>query len=155
MPYHEFIVSEEQASLDNVTWNKHRVEINGLEVSPQASIDDELINYISDSLEWIKSKGPSKSFSGYGLDRYGYTVIRDKDSLVTFKNIISSWKDLFNNAPTQLVITGDYGWEAGTDKGQYEKISFNKYEVIESLNNLIEVIDTALERNQCVMHFGI
>lgn len=155
MPYHEFIVGEEHVSLDDVSWNENGVVINGLEASPQASIDDELINYFNDSLVWIKSKGPSNSFSGYGIDRYGYTIIWDIESLVTFKNIISSWKDLFNNAPTKLVITGNYGWKAGSDVGHYEKISFNRYELIESLNKLIEVIDKALETNQCVIHFGI
>lgn len=155
MPYHEFIVGDEQVPLDNVSWNENGVVINGLEVSPQASIDDELINYFNDSLDWIKSIGPSKSFSGNGLDRYGYTIIRDRESLVTFKSIISSWKNLFNNAPTKLTITGNYGWVAGSDKGHYEKVSFRRYEIIESLNNLIEVIDMALETNQCVIHFGI
>ncbi|MRN56106.1 hypothetical protein [Paenibacillus monticola] len=155
MPSHEFIVGEEQVSLVDVSWNEKRVVINGLEATPQASIDDELINYFNDSLEWIKSRGPSESFSGYGLDRYGYTIIRDKESLVTFKNIISSWKDLFDNAPKDLIITGNYGWEAGTDVGHYEKISFNRIELIGSLNKLIEVIENALKTNQCVIHLGI
>lgn len=141
--------------MDDVTWNENGVVINGIEVSPQASIDDDLINYINDSLEWITSKGPSNSFSGYGLDRYGYTIIRDKESLITFKNIITSWKDLFHNAPTELIITGNYGWEADSDNGQYEKISFSRVELTKSLNKLIEVIDNALVTNQSVIHFGI
>lgn len=155
MPYHEFIVGEEQFRLDLVTWNVNGVAINGIEVYPQASIDDDFIDYINDSLQWIKFEGPSESFSGYGLDQYGYTVIRERESLFTFKNIIASWKNLFHNAPTELVITGNYGWEAGSDEGQYEMVSFNRDELIESLNKLLEVIDLALATNQSVVHFGI
>lgn len=155
MPFHEFIVGDEQISLDDVSWSEHGIVINGLVVSPQASIDDDLISYFNDSLEWIKSKGPSNSFSGYGLDRYGYTTIRDIESLVTFKNIISSWMNLFNSAPIEIIITGNYGWKVDAELGYYEKITFNKFELLESLNKLKEVIENAIERNQCVIHFGI
>lgn len=155
MPYHEFIVGDERAPLENVIWDKNKIVINGIEVLPQVSINDDFINYISDTLAWIKSRGPSDAFHGFGLDVYGYTIIRDKESLNTFRNIISSWKELFLNAPPEFIITGNYGWEAGSDKGRYEKISVTRNELIESLSKLIEVIDTALETNQCVIHFGI
>lgn len=59
------------------------------------------------------------------------------------------------NAPPEFIITGNYGWEAGSDEGHYEKISVTRNELIESLSKLIEVINTALETNQCVIHFGI
>ncbi|MDR6726876.1 hypothetical protein J2W91_005401 [Paenibacillus amylolyticus] len=155
IPKHEFIVIEEQIPLVDVTWNENRVLINGLEVSPQASIDNELINYFNDSLNWIKSKGPSDSFPGYGLDQYGYTIISDIENLITFKNIIAAWRDLFSNAPTELILTGNYGWKAASEIGHYEKISFNRFELIESLNKLIEVIEMAIESNHCVIHFGV
>ncbi|MGG3280116.1 hypothetical protein [Paenibacillus solani] len=155
MPSHEFIVGEAQFLLAHVLWNENGVQINGLEFTPQASIDDELINYFNDSLDWIKSRGPSESFSGNGLDRYGYTIIQGTESLNTFKNIITSWRDLFSNAPKDIILTGNYGWEVDSDVGRYEKIPFNRTELIESLNKLIEVIENALETNQCVIHLGI
>lgn len=155
MPYNEFIVGDENISIGDVSWSEYGVVINGLVVSPQASIDDDLLNYFNDSLEWIKSTGPSSSFPGNGLDRYGYTIIKDMVSLGTFMRIITSWKNLFNNAPNEIIITGDYGWNADSETGFYEKITFNKFELVESLNNLIEVTETAIKNNQCVIHFGI
>jgi hypothetical protein len=101
MPFHNFIVGDEQLALDDVSWSEHGVVIHGHIASPQASIDDEIISYFNDSLVWIKSEGPSDSFSGYGLDRYGYTSIKEIEGLVAFKNIITSWINLFNNAPIQ------------------------------------------------------
>ncbi|AIQ14320.1 hypothetical protein [Paenibacillus durus] len=128
--------------------------LNGLEVTPHASIDDELINYISDTLNWIKAWYPNGSYEK-GLDRYGYSIIKEEENIKLFKDIIISWRNLFINAPERIILTGDYGWEVDSIKGFYVKNEFKKQDIIDQISDLVIVVEKALDTKTYVIHYGI
>lgn len=152
MPNHDFIVGLEVNP--DITWNEKGIVLNGIKVTPYASIDDELISYISDTLDWIKGWYPNGAYEK-GLDRYGYTIIKEEENIRKFKDIIISWRNLFINGPEVIILTGDYGWEVESTKGYYEKNVFKKKDIIDQLSNLLTVIEKAINTKNYVIHCGI
>lgn len=152
MPHHDFIVGR----VDNpdITWTENGIVLNGNPVNFYVSIDDELINYLSDSLNWIEAWYPNGSHER-GLDRYGYTIIKEKEHLTKFRDIIISWRNLFIHAPENIILTGDYSWEVESNKGYYEKNKFKKEDIIDQMDKLVEIIEEALISSNYVVHCGI
>ncbi|MUG43577.1 hypothetical protein [Paenibacillus woosongensis] len=152
MPNHDFIVGR----VDNpdITWTEHGIVLNGNPVSFHVSIDDELINYLSDSLNWIEAWYPNGSHER-GLNRYGYTIIKEKEHLRKFRNIIISWRNLFIHGPENIILTGGYGWDLGSNKGYYEKSKFKRVDIIDQMDELEELIEQALITSNYVIHCGI
>ncbi|MBA9086847.1 hypothetical protein FHR92_003327 [Fontibacillus solani] len=153
MPKHEFIVG--RVDKPDITWNKNGILLDGNPVNLYASIDDELINYISDSLNWIEAWYPNGSHEK-GLALYGYSIIKESENLKKFRDIIISWRNLFIHAPEMILLTGDCGWDGESEKkGYYEKNKFKKIDIIDSMDDLAEVIEKALISGEYVIHCGI
>lgn len=69
-------------------------------------ISDELIQYINDSLNWIKSIWNGKE-EKEGISYYGFSVIKEGE-LLKLINIIENWKQLFQLATDEFSITGSF-----------------------------------------------
>lgn len=155
MPYHQLIAGLDE-NHEQIEWKDHFVWRNGVKIEPQAVIDDELFNYLSDTFAWVRAQYPNGKW-GDGFDPYAYSIVRDRRDLERLREIASAWRNLFELGPEQIVLTGNYGWVEGEapQKGTYDRLRFEKAELTESMTRLIEVVDTALKNGQYVIHFGI
>ncbi|MCM3729784.1 hypothetical protein M3226_30085 [Neobacillus cucumis] len=120
-------------------------------------IHDNLILYIFDSLEWIPSKNPALSGTptGLGLNYHGVTLF-DKHSFPTLERVFSSWRDLFKNAPTTLELTGEFVYDENDEiLGTYEKLVFNRDEVIKLFEKIISMTLHIANGDCYLYHCGI
>ncbi|MGG0741030.1 hypothetical protein [Niallia taxi] len=90
------------------------------------ALHDDLIFYITDTLKWIPTKktGMPAITAGFGINYHGVTLL-DKQSAVPLRNIFSAWRDLFNNAPEKIELTGDFIWNDDHQNGEYERLILN------------------------------
>ncbi|MNI75451.1 hypothetical protein D3C73_1316040 [compost metagenome] len=107
-------------------------------------------------MKWIHSWNPSSNENSIGLNYYGLTIIEREQDLLAFRNIIRAWTDLFIVAPENIVLTGSYYTIVSEDEpGQYEKLEFYKFELVNKLNKLINMIKKTINEKKCILHLGI
>ena len=78
---HKFTVISRESTETNITDQMDFIEIS-----------DELIRYINDSLNWIKSIWNGKE-EKEGISYYGFSVIKEGE-LLKLINIIENWKQI-------------------------------------------------------------
>jgi hypothetical protein len=126
--------------------------------SGDASLPDDLIHYIYDSLSWIPSFIPgSKMGPQNGLDLYGVTAIK-LDGAVVLKNVFEAWRDVFALGPDVITLTGHFTFETENDRvGDYQKLCVDKAELISDLNGVIRLCDELMDSNEekLILHTGI
>ncbi|WP_440117783.1 hypothetical protein [Paenibacillus sp. QZ-Y1] len=138
------------------SWHRHGViHKSGLITEEHASLEDEFVSYIYDSLLWLDTWNPSTCESCRGLNNYGITVIEEKEALLKFHQLIRVWIDLFTLAPDQIKLTGDYGFNGTEPRGYYETLIYNRVELINELNKLANMAKHAEISGKCIVHFGI
>lgn len=135
---HKFAFVSRESTETNITDQMDFIEIS-----------DELIRYINDSLNWIKSIWNGKEEKG-GISYYGFSVIKEGE-LLKLINIIENWKQLFQFATDEFLITGSFLPE----ENKYEKIYMKKEELLEILDSWIKVCRKALTENGKILHNGI
>jgi hypothetical protein len=122
------------------------------------SIDDDIIQYINDTLKWIPSINPFMNYEkGFGLNNYGITILDKKGAEVILK-IAKAWVDLFSNGPSTLKLTGNYGSvisNEGIEEGSYQIIEGNRDELIESFRKLQLISEKAIYDKYFIIHHGI
>jgi hypothetical protein len=114
-------------------------------------VNDYIIQYIGDSLEWLNTSWNQLDYKNTGLNYYGVTFVIDKENILKMKEILTSWISLFNNAPLEFTISADYN----TDELMFEKIEMKKSEVISEIKDVITLCDQALKEGKILVHFGI
>ncbi|SFC55991.1 hypothetical protein SAMN05443252_104308 [Bacillus sp. OV322] len=129
---------------------------NSNDVIDRVVIQDDLIHYFSDSLQWIPSKNPSKPGNpkGHGINYYGITLF-DIEASMLIKGIFTSWRHLFTNAPDTFEITSDYVHGDKAQDRDYEKIFIKRNEVIKLLEKMISIADRLSEGNSYLFHCGV
>lgn len=151
---HEFYLISNTSDVKNFWMYKE----NSNSVIDSVVIHDDLINYIFDSLEWIPSKNPELSGTpkGRGLNFHGVTLF-DKQSSESLIRILSSWRDLFKSAPNTLELTGDFVYDDINEQilGEYEKLVFNRDEVITLFEKVIAMSVYLAEDDYYLYHCGI
>ncbi|WP_051290007.1 hypothetical protein [Paenibacillus massiliensis] len=153
MPRHEFIVGGETQR--NIFWSGDKLYENGSELSLYASLDDELFDYVSDTLTWIRATHPDGNIRS-GLNYYGYSIITEQQDLLLLRNVIRSWMNLFEQGPEEIELTGRFSWKDDkASNGNYEKNTFQRHDIIHQFSLIIQVVDSALESEQSVIHYGI
>lgn len=113
------------------------------------SIPDYIINYMSDSIQWITTKWNGLD-SKPGLSYYGYSIISISE-IEKLVRILNSWMEIFDNAPNEFFLTGDFS----LDKMQNEKILVKKEDIINELKNLKNLCNEALKKRKKILHNGI
>jgi hypothetical protein len=126
------------------------------DLQAKASVHDDLIHYMNDSLLWI----PCVHLSGgyfkrkNGLSLYGATLI-NKDSAVAYNHVISSWLRLFSEAPETFEI--NVGVIINPDKtvGDFRKFKVTRNDLLQELKILHEMGQDLLAGNCLILHLGI
>ncbi|MFL0372974.1 hypothetical protein [Paenibacillus amylolyticus] len=160
MPKHHFVIEAKSQVNENIytsySWDSHgNIHKSGLKPEFYATLEDELIVYIYDSLRWLNTWNPSTCISCSGLNNCGITVIEEQDVLLKFHKLIQAWIDLFSHATDPIVLTGNYSINGGEQKGYYEKLVYNKVELINELHKLANMAKYAEVNGKCIVHFGI
>ena len=129
---------------------RHKFRI--LEEKEQVHIEDNLILYIFDTLNWIDTFSSLKTNrETKGLNYHGVTYFKG-DSIRKLRKIIFYWRELFNVAEKNFELIGIY---YSPKRRKYLRNRYSKKEVIESLENLINLCDGAEKENKIIEHRGI
>lgn len=136
---HEFTIIEKDSSINFIE--------NGMD---KIDVSDNLILYMGDSLRWIETCCNSMQTTENGLDYYGYTIIKG-ENIIKFRSIVTCWKNLFEEAPQEFMLTGNFL----PDESTYEKNLYKKKEVIQQLNALEIMCNEAQAKNGYILHNGI
>ncbi|MGG4398987.1 hypothetical protein ABEW61_02580 [Paenibacillus amylolyticus] len=160
MSKHHFVIENKSQVNEDIytfySWDSNGViHGNGLTTENHATLEDEFIAYIYDSLCWLDTWNPSTCMRCSGLNNYGITVIEEQDALLKFHQLIRAWMDLFSHATDPIVLTGSYCVDGKEQKGSYEKLVYNKVELINELNKLANMAKYAEINGKCIVHFGI
>lgn len=111
-------------------------------------IDDELILYLNDSLNWVNSIINAKESNG--ISYYGITIFQE-ENIVKLKNVILKWSELFILAPEEIKITGEYDEK----NKKYKIIKLNKKNTCQSLKKLSELLEMAKDEEKVIVYMGI
>ncbi|SES87898.1 hypothetical protein [Paenibacillus sp. NFR01] len=151
---HEFLVVSKD---DDLLLNKIIRDDNGRIDKKKSGldylveVDDDLIQYFSDTLKWI----PNGLKGAHGLNYYGLTEIYSFGAS-KLKSVIQGWYYLFDNAPSILHLTGNYSWINGEKTGKYEILHFTKEEIIFMLLELIKICEIVENSDdKILLHMGI
>lgn len=104
-----------------------------------------IITYMFDSFKWIKTFDKLRIRKNKGLFYRGSTYF-EKESIGKLKQIIFSWKELFNEASKNFELTGLFNEKLD----DYDRENYNKEEVIESLEKLINLCEKAEKENKII-----
>lgn len=130
---------------------------NNPKVMDYVVIYDDIILYINDTLKWIPSRNPALSGAptGAGINYHGVTLF-DQHSAAALHRIFCAWRDLFLNSPQVLELTGEfYTVEGEEQSGQYERLIYERDEVIEQFAKMISFADRLAEGGFYLYHCGI
>jgi hypothetical protein len=130
---------------------------NNSEIIDSVVIHDGIILYIKDSIKWIPSKHPALSGipRGTGINYYGVTLF-DHESAIILENVFTTWRNLFENSPKVLKLTGGFVWVEGEERSSdYEKLVFNRDGIIEQFEKVISFAKKLAEGNFYLYHCGI
>ncbi|TQR46396.1 hypothetical protein [Paenibacillus popilliae] len=120
-------------------------------------LHDDMFGYMQDSLKWIETINPDKNESALGFNYYGRSII-EKTGAVKLTKLMKAWYLMFSEAPEDVVLTGWYTWSEDGDSrttGAYEKLSFNRKEILDTLSKIIE-LSTMVESSEYKMiYLGI
>ena len=87
-------------------------------------INNGVISYMFDSFKWIKTFNKLRTRRNKGLFYHGSTYI-EKENITKLKKIAFSWKELFNEASEEFVLTGFFN----ENLDEYERVNYNKNKV--------------------------
>ena len=150
-PYHDFLL---------LTRTEHRFSdymrfIN----DPRAiRLEDELLHYIADTLEWIPTHNPAKNEPHRGLCFYGPTVIHTEGASAA-ATIFGTWAALFASGPENLILTGGWTMIEGDlpNQGEYEKLNLDRDDLVRKLRQIADyakqIVDT--DGDYCILHLGV
>jgi hypothetical protein len=121
-------------------------------------IHDDIIQYIQDSLNWIPSINPAMNYQKqFGLCNYGITLF-DKEGASAVYNLAKAWADLFSNAPTNLKLTGNYGFygiKDGKPVGKYNLVEVEREKLVDNFRKLQCFSEKVILGDYLLLHHGI
>jgi hypothetical protein len=149
------IIYRNNMNLIEMEWNHIKfnpLSINGKNImeNDYIKIHDDLIRYFIDFFNWIEMYNPSKKELTKGFCYWGITIIKN-DNLDKFKKIICSIINLFDNATSQIILTGNYI----VSDNRYDKIKIEKEKLIEKFNGIKKLAERAINDGGYILHYGI
>jgi hypothetical protein len=120
-------------------------------------LHDDMFGYMQDSLKWIETINPDINESSFGFNYYGRSII-GKTGAIKLTKLMKAWYLMFSEAPEDIILTGWYTWKEDGDPrttGAYEKLSFNRNEILDNLNKLIELSTMVESGEYIIIYYGI
>lgn len=108
-------------------------------------IKNSLILYMLDTLKWINTLDKFRIKKNKGLYYHGSTYF-EKNSIRKLKEIIFCWKNLFSEAAENFEIKV----LLSQNKKGYCTENYSKKEVVESLEKLIDLCNSAEKENNVI-----
>jgi hypothetical protein len=109
-------------------------------------IPDDLMHYLHDSLQWVKSTNPAKNYeTGWGFNLYGPTGFSGESAALVAR-ILRAWAVLFECGPETLRL------RLGADR---EQTDFPRDEVTESLKAVAALAEQASDEGHWLLHIGV
>ena len=108
-------------------------------------IKNSLILYMLDALKWINTLDKFRIKKNKGLYYHGSTYF-EKNSIRKLKEIIFCWKNLFSEAAENFEIKV----LLNQNKKGYCTENYSKKEVVESLEKLIDLCNSAEKENNVI-----
>ena len=108
-------------------------------------IENSLILYMLDTLKWINTLDKFRIKKNKGLYYHGSTYF-EKNSIRKLKEIIFCWKNLFSEAAENFEIKV----LLNQNKKGYCTENYSKKEVVESLEKLIDLCNSAEKENNVI-----
>jgi hypothetical protein len=130
---------------------------NRSEIVDSVEIHDDIILYISDTLKWIPSKNPAIKGAprGAGINYHGVTLF-DDESAIVLGNVFNSWKQLFENSPEVIKLTGEYLTIVDQhDSGHYENLFLNRNEILKQFDKIVSFANKLSNGSFYLIHCGI
>jgi len=121
------------------------------------TLHDDLIQYLSDSLDRIPCFNPSTQTYQQGLSRYGISVITTVEA-VTAGEVFNAWARLFAAGPQNLHLTGSYAYcDGNPDSGKRQDLAFDRDEIVATLTALSSMCERVSRGNHAeyLLHLGI
>lgn len=115
------------------------------------TINDSLVQYMLDSFRWISTHWNKTAADNNGLNYHGVTFVINQSDILQMKNIITSWKNLFELASDNFILHTEYDVEAR----RFIETNMEKKAVVSELDNLIVLCGKALKEEKIIVHFGI
>lgn len=82
------------------------------------TLDDEVLRYFFDTLQWIPTFNPAKKEPGNGLNWWGPTVI-DQTGGNLFHQICATWAQMLTCGPKHLQLRGAFSWQWPYDEPKH------------------------------------
>jgi hypothetical protein len=131
------------------------------------SIDDEVLKYFVDTLEWIPTFNPAKNEQGNGLNLWGPTIIAQRGG-VLFHHIFATWAQLFTYGPEHFQLQGCFEWNWPFDTpehlmneedlrtiGRYIRLKVERERLVQQLTTLAQFGEQAATGRFFILHLGI
>jgi hypothetical protein len=138
------------------TENEYVRYLDYCNLKPDASIHDNVIRYMNDTLLWV----PSIHLSGgklkrtQGLSLYGATTINNKGILM-FNHVIDSWLKLFSESPKIFELNGGITVNADNTVGDWYIFEVRRDDLVRELEILHRMGQEVLAGNHVILHLGI
>ncbi|MFB5189057.1 hypothetical protein [Alicyclobacillus fastidiosus] len=150
---HEFYLIKGATDIQNFWRQRSETE----DVIDSVTINDDVIQYILDTLNWIPSKNPvlAGSPNERGINYHGVTLFDEKSSY-SLKAIFRAWRDLFENSPNHMELTGKFiVGDRVESAGQYETLVLERDEVIEAFEHIVAMAGRLGQGGVYLYHCGI
>lgn len=134
-----------------------RYEVDNDAILDSVVVDDDIIQYISDSLAWIPSRNPALPGNpqGLGLHYHGVTLF-DCTSADSLAGILTAWRDLFKHAPNPVKLTGSFQtMEQSAANGDYEQLIVDKDRLINTFDHFISMAEILKHGDVYLYHCGL
>lgn len=155
------VVAKHEFILVNKILNKVEIDdlindffnVHSLNLYNCVSINDHIILYILDTLNFVKFKWPSGEVKNE-LAYYGYSII-EGDEIKKIREIFKGWKIIFNEGNSIITLTGLYTVLGENTEGEYEEIKIEKRKIIKCFDDLINICDIAYKNSYSILHLGV
>ncbi len=118
-------------------------------------VDDELIRYIADTINWIPTFNPDRKEHITGLCYWGGNRIIDNNGADKLSDVLKGSISIFSTANDNVELKGALITDEDEVYGEYELIRYKKYELIEILSMLLSLVERVQKEEKILLHMGV
>lgn len=124
----------------------------------KVELHDDVVQYIADSMKWIRWFDPSTQTDRQDLSYYGITVLLPTNATHAAQ-VFNAWADLLDLSPSKVRLSGANAWkgELTHESGHYQELSLSRDKLVSSLRALADGCTriASSDGSEYLLHFGI